>query len=160
MTLVEELRGEACGEIEATKSYRSLAVRLRKTGHYNEGNLVDSIADDEDRHANLLVSMANSILSKGEPAPEPSPQRRKTREILDRISQPFDIKQDRPFPKTYGDWVELGVSIKERVGIDDFATTAQVNIHLNHIYEEEQDPTTAQVSRRWLTDKARQLGVE
>lgn len=66
----------------------------------------------------------------------------------------------RPFPKTYGDWVDLGVSIKEKAGIDDFKTIADVNERLYHIWREDIDPETAQVSKRWLTRKARELGIE
>ena len=77
-------------------------------------------------------------------------------DVLDRISQPLD----RPFPQVYGDWVNLGESIKEKAGIDNFATTAEVNEHLYHIYKEEEDPETAQVSKMWLTRKAQELGVK
>ncbi|MBA7701647.1 hypothetical protein ES703_110390 [subsurface metagenome] len=66
----------------------------------------------------------------------------------------------RPFPKTYGDWVNLGMDIKETAGIDDFETTADVNRHLEHIYkEEETDPGVVRESKMWLTRKAGELGV-
>ena len=80
-------------------------------------------------------------------------------EVLDRISQ--TLTPDRPVPQTYGDWVNLGVDIKEKVGIDDFFTTGQVNTHLGHIYrEEELDPEAVRESKMWLTRKAGELGIK
>ncbi len=78
--------------------------------------------------------------------------------ILDSISKPLTLKKSSlPFPQTYGDWVELGVSIKEKVGIGDFETTTAVNNHLNSIYYS--SPGTEE-SKRWLMQKAGELGIK
>lgn len=79
-------------------------------------------------------------------------------EVLDRISQPLDIEglQHRPFPETYSDWVSLGVDIKEKVGIDDFETTTRVNLTLGHI---DKDDELAEEAKRWLSNKAAELGL-
>ncbi len=148
MALVDELREESQGELRAAISYRDLAIRLRIAGHYSEGNLVDSIADDEDKHANLLMTMADSIVAKQEP------------EEIKLSGEMIEVPLGRPVPQTYGDWVNLGMDIKEKAGIDDFKTTAEVNEHLYHIYKEEEDPATAQVSKMWLTRKAGELGIK
>ena len=66
---------------------------------------------------------------------------------------------DRPIPQTYGDWVNLGESIKEKAGISDFETTSHVNIHLQRIYDEEENPEVAQQSKRFLTRRAGELGI-
>lgn len=69
------------------------------------------------------------------------------------------LEQQRPFPQTYGDWVSLGVDIKEKAGIDDFQTTAVVNFHLSQIAEEEKFPAEANWSKQMLVTKAGQLGI-
>jgi len=88
---------------------------------------------------------------------------------LERVEEPdviklsgrmIEIPLERPFPETYGDWVNLGMDIKEKAGIDDFKTTAEVNKHLSYIYEEEHDPAKAQEAKRWLAKTARELGIK
>ncbi len=85
-----------------------------------------------------------------------SPFRQSVEKTLDRISQPLTLKEDRTVPKTYGDWVSLGSDIKEKAGIDDFGTTTQVNTALQHIYDEGEK---AEQSKRWLIEKAGELGI-
>lgn len=70
-----------------------------------------------------------------------------------------ELESSRLFPQTYGDWVSLGMDIKEKAGIDDYETTAEVNRQLNHIYEEEQDPKIAQEAKRALTELAGKFGI-
>lgn len=65
----------------------------------------------------------------------------------------------RPLPQTYGDWVNLGMDIKEKAGMDDYETTAQVNRQLEHIFNEDSEPSAAQLSKRWLSNKATELGI-
>lgn len=93
-----------------------------------------------------------------------SPDERAGLTFESEYSESFWIKPEagpsRPFPDTYGDWVNLGMDIKEKAGIDDVEMTTLVNRHLNHIYEEEQDPDVAQESKRWLVDKAGELGIK
>jgi len=87
-------------------------------------------------------------------------RRRQTREraeeVLERVSQPLDIEQLRPFPKTYGDWVDLAENIKERIP-DDPATIATVNYQLNTIAVGE---SGVEEAKRWLLNKAGELGIK
>jgi len=147
MTLIDELREEARGEIEATKGYRNLASRLRAAGHYSEGNLVDSVADDEDRHANLLMTLANSIMAKQEP------------EEIKLGEEMIEIPLGRSFPETYGDWVNLAEDIKDKYP-DDPVMRASVNYQLGYIAEEDEYPEEAQEAKRWLTKQAGKLQIE
>lgn len=124
-------------EIKDRDKYRSLAVKLDNRGYHREAGIVSGMADDEDGHANLLMTLASSVLI----LPEEEPQ------------------GGRPVPQTYGDWNNLGEDIKRTAGVDDFKTRAEVNEHLYHISKEDEDPETAQVSKRWLTQKAGELGV-
>lgn len=62
------------------------------------------------------------------------------------------------YPVTYSDWINLAEGIKNTVGIDDVETRALVNTHLGRICEEEQDPASAEESKRWLVQKAEELG--
>lgn len=66
-------------------------------------------------------------------------------------------KEPIPVPQTYGDWVSLAMDIKQKAGIDDFETTASVNEHLENIYSEE---PSAEDSKRWLVEKAGELGIQ
>lgn len=143
MTLEEELREEARGELRAAVGYRDLATRLRIAGHHSEGNLVDSIADEEDKHANLLMTLANSIMAKQEP------------EVLELGEKMVEIPLGRPFPQTYGDWVNLAMDIKEKYPGDAF-TRAWTNKALQHIADEDE---LADESKRWLMNKASELGI-
>jgi len=129
-------------EIKGRDGYRSLAMRLDNEGHHSESRIVSGMADDEDRHANLLMTMMRTI--KEEP------------EELKLGERMIEVPLGRLFPKTYGDWVKLGMDIKEKAGIDDFETTKLVNMALNAIYEE--DPSAGD-KKRWLTEKASELGI-
>lgn len=147
MTLIGELRTEARDEIEAAHSYRDLAVRLREAGHYSEGNLVDGIADDEDKHANILMTLANSIVSKQEP---------EELRLGERMVE-YEIGKvpSRPFPQTYGDWVDLAEDVKEKVP-DDLIMRSWVNRALQHISD---DDELADEAKRYLMGKAHEIGI-
>jgi len=69
----------------------------------------------------------------------------------------------RPFPETYGDWVNLAEDIKTRYA-DDPVDRAAVNYNLKVIAEE--DGVTPMVeqsevddAKRWLIQKAGELGI-
>jgi len=82
------------------------------------------------------------------------------KQVSETIRRPLYAEPaSRPFPKTYGDWVDLGESIKEKAGINDFETMAVVNNMLFNIHEEDQDPIGAQDAKRWLTEKAQEMGI-
>lgn len=167
MTLYEELLNEAEGEIRARDGYRKLADKLRVAGHPSEGNLADHIADEEDSHANLLMTMANSIRAKegmeggtfGR-VPEPS--------LTDEIDKAYEhakrtgevtvspFSEQRPFPQTYGDWVDLAEDIKAKCP-NDPVMRADVNYQLQHISE---NTDSSDEAKRWLTTEAGKLGIK
>lgn len=73
----------------------------------------------------------------------------------------------RPFPKTYGDWVNLAEDIKAKYP-DDPVMRAGVNFQLQLIsHEEEEIPerreerlAAAQEAKRWMTERAGELGIK
>ncbi len=81
------------------------------------------------------------------------------REEIKLSEEMIEVPLGRSVPQTYNDWVNLGLDIKEKAGIDDYAITAKVNGHLSHIYEEE-DSAIAQESKMWLVRKAGELGIK
>ncbi len=149
------VRGEIMQE---SISYRTIAeavseaqfVMNTKYAHFGDEHLVIKIFDKHPGERAGLTLEPEYTESYWREGPAKDAQ-----EVLGRISEPLD----RPFPKTYGDWVDLGMSIKEKAGISDFETTTLVNRHLINIYDEEQDPGIAQESKRWLTNKAGELGI-
>jgi len=168
MSLVGDIGVEVKDEIKANQSYRSLASRLRMAGYHNEGAIVDSIADDEERHANLLMTIANFIQSR-----EPStgielskyPQRSEPT-LTDEIREAYErakgtgkvtvspFSEHRPFPKTYGDWVDLAESIKDKADIPVYTETSyKLGIILGNIDGDAED------AKRWLIKKAGELGI-
>lgn len=72
---------------------------------------------------------------------------------------PERFRPTRPFPKTYGEWVNLAEDIKERRP-DDPLTVASVNYNLSLIaHEEEMTPADVDEAKRWLVDRATELGI-
>ena len=61
--------------------------------------------------------------------------------------------EDRPFPQTYGDWVDLSSSIKEKTPVGAHAT---VNNLLQIIHE---GGPEAEEAKRWLVKKAGELSI-
>jgi len=68
-------------------------------------------------------------------------------------------REVRPFPQTYGDWVNLAEDIKAKYYFDDPASRAAVNYQLRYIGEETEYPTEAREAKRWLVEKAGELGI-
>jgi len=70
----------------------------------------------------------------------------------------------RPFPQTYGDWVNLAESIKQKDPT--VSTSWEVSHALNAILEEERGEAepdadyTADDAKRWLVEKAGELGLK
>jgi len=118
------------------------------TGHlYDIGNL----------HAETVEKLYRAIEKKD---PRVEYEKEKGPEELRLGEEVIEVPLGRPVPQTYGDWNDLGTDIKEKAGIDDFKTLADVNEHLYHIWRKDVDPATAQVSQRWLANKARQMGID
>ncbi len=110
-------------------------------------------------------------LRVGHPAPEPRGYEVK---VLSRESVvvpgyekwyvPTWYAPSRPFPKTYGDWVDLSESIKEKYP-DDPAMRAAASYQLGIIAREgEVEPVVEEKdvdeAKRWLTRKAGELGIK
>lgn len=62
----------------------------------------------------------------------------------------------RPFPRTYGDWVNLAEDIKAAAP-NDLQLAAQVNDGLGYIATN--DPTSSEGAKRMLMQKAGELGI-
>lgn len=80
-----------------------------------------------------------------------------------RLSESGYAAPGRPFPKAYGDWVDLSESIKEKYP-DDPAMRATVSYQLGIIAREgEVEPVVeekeVEEAKRWLTRKAGDLGI-
>ncbi len=70
------------------------------------------------------------------------------------VEVPLEKKEsDRPFPQTYGDWVNLAENIKQADPSDVF----RVNTALESISH---DDPTADEDKRWLVKKAGELGIK
>ena len=149
MGLEDEIKKAEKEEMHSQEKYDRMAHEAEAMGKHDMASMMQQMSWDEGRHA----AMMRAMMWKDGMVEEKSPERRRAEEVLGRISQPLGV-EDRLFPKTYGDWVNLGEAIKDKFGIDDFETTTQVNKHLYNIYEENQNPSAAQESKRWLMQKA------
>lgn len=61
-------------------------------------------------------------------------------------------KPSRPYPETYGDWVDLAEDIKEK----DPNSASRVN---GAMYDISEETRLAEEQKRWLVEKARELGI-
>jgi len=62
---------------------------------------------------------------------------------------------NRPLPQTYGDWVDLAEDIKDKLG-DNVEARMEVNKQLGYIAA---DVDNSETAKRWLVDKAGELGI-
>ncbi len=165
MTLVDDMGMAETEEMQSQSRYNMMAMDAETVGMHGMAKIMRDMAGDEGRHAQLMRMMHGRMMSgmdMGNPDGWMMSQ-----EEADRLGMGEMHRRmtggggapDRPVPQTYGDWVNLGMDIKEKAGINDFKTTAEVNEHLYRIYKEEEEPETAQVSKMWLTRKAGELGV-
>lgn len=142
-----EVTNMATGEIlQSGKRYELIGYAVRDAKkelrrgyqHYGDDHLVIKVFDkspDERAGLTLEPEYSESFWVKPEAGPPRPPS--------------------RPFPQSYGDWVSLGMDIKEKdptVG-----TAAWVNMALQHIADNDED---AEQSKRWLVDKAGELGIK
>lgn len=129
--LIEDLKHRATDEDDATADYRALAGIADSLGHHNIGATLRGIAEDEARHRVRLEQ---------------------TVKTLSTLWTPGSTELPRLFPKTYGDWADLGMDIKEK----DSSLSGEVNDALTKIYEE---APGADDAKRWLVRKTGELGV-
>lgn len=74
-------------------------------------------------------------------------------EVLRLGEEMIEVPLGRPFPKTFGDWVDLAEAIKEK----DQSLSPDVNENLGYIFTE--DPAQSEDAKRWLVGKAGELGI-
>lgn len=130
---VEGFRDE---EIQASNEYYELASYAREIGLSEEiVNKIRDIAADEGGHFRFFETLHSRL------------------QISTAHLQPSTVGKRR-FPQTYDDWVSLAYDIKEKDKKID--TWAKVYECLNSIAFDEPDIDDA---KRWLVDKAGELGI-
>lgn len=184
MVLEDKLKEAIEEEEQAYLDYMEMAYDAKQLGMHDVSGMLKDIADDEERHAELIRRMHKSMVSEREKPEEiklggmyvcaycgeeikegiahycpGADAEREARGEIELSGEMIEVPIGRSFPETYSRWVEIGMDIKEKAGIDDYATTAQVNEHLYHICKEEEDPVQAQEAKRALTRLAGKFGV-
>lgn len=129
--LIEFLKHQVTDEDDATASYRAFAGVADSLGHHSVGIMLREIAEDEARHRVRLEQAVRALSA---------------------LWAHGSTELPRLFPKTYGDWADLGMDIKEK----DSSLSGEVNDALTKIYGEAPD---ADGAKRWLVGKAGELGV-
>lgn len=128
-TLIENLRNQLVNESAAAAEYNNLGAVAHNLGFVSDGNVLADIASGEESHRESLAAMIERLIEARRTTPE-----------------------HRPFPKTYGDWAELGADIKET----DPSTSEEVN---NALIDIAGDLPGCLDAKRWLTSKAGELGI-
>lgn len=160
---------EVCGE------YVDKVVLSYGTRTWDEEKQAYVHRDDDDEGdwacagCGTVVAETRFYPPSGEPTPfveemRSRQARDRAEEFLERVSQPLDIEQKRPFPKTYSDWVDLAEDIKAKYP-DDPVMRATANYSLSQILAEEQrsegwSAGAATEAKRWLVEKAGELGIK
>lgn len=156
MAFADDLEAQVRDEQDAYYTYLRMAMEADKLGRHELAIRLRGIANDEERHYNALSA---EFLPEERPAPLLNAEelrgrqaRERAEEFLERVSQPLTLEH-RPYPQTYGDWVNLAEDIKIR----DPDSAPTVNDRLNVICFEEGDVDAA---KHWLVDKAHELGIK
>jgi len=130
---IEDLEKEAAEEANAHLVYEELTNRALTLGYPATSNILRYIAADEERH------------------------NRELRYTIVTLKQSSSISCEtythRLFPKTYADWANLGIDIKER----DPENAEIVNTALQSIYDETYRGDNA---KRFLVRGAGELGIK
>lgn len=148
MTHQKELYGKMLkealdDEAKAGNVYRNMAG-IAPTEE--DRNALRAIAADEDRHYSILSHLSTVASMTGEQRAE------YTERMGYALGYVHPSQVGRPFPKTYGDWVNLAEDIKEV----EPNISWEVNTRLGHIASESEE---AEGSKRWLVQKAGELGI-
>jgi len=165
MSIMDEIKFYIKDEDEAYKTYSRMANDADNAGMHKTAQILRGMAADELRHKEMLEGMYYK--------PEFGSVRGKT--LTDEIKEAYEeakrtgkvtvspFREHRPFPRTYGDWVNLAVDIKDRYP-DDPVMRASVNHSLSQILAEEEHAegwsagSTAK-AKSWLMQKAGELGI-
>ena len=117
--------------------------------------ILRNIAADEDRHYRLVKYQYDMLQMN-------SVERKAHEEQMEYLlghrhpSQVGLTLTNRPFPQTYGDWVDLAESMKSAAP-NDLQLAVRVNENLEFIATD--DPVHSEASKRWLMQKAGELGI-
>lgn len=131
LDLIKGIREQIVDEDKAVTKYREMAWSAERLGLASEGEIFRRISEQEATHGGEL------------------------RAILSRMHWPIKAEEhalSRLFPKTYGDWAELGADIKET----DPNTSEEVN---NALIDIAGDLPGCEDAKRWLVQKAGELGI-
>jgi len=143
---IKKLKDKVWEEGVAGDTYEGLAREALDLGFGAAAGELRRIANDEFRHREKLEAMVRGLEVTLETALELAAE-----------------EPSCPPPKTYGDWVNLAADIKDRYP-DDPVMRATANTALAGILAEEQrsagwSPESAAEGKRWLMEKAGELGI-
>ncbi len=160
MSYKEMLEAALEDEQRAGPMYRYIASMSPSAGGAEQ---LRKIAADEDRHRLVIGQLLAEITGEGETRGEYTQRM----EVALGHVHPSQAGK-RPFPSTYGDWVDLAEDIKARYP-DDPVMRATANFSLQQILEWEQytrppdeqevAEKSANEAKRWLINKAGELGI-
>ncbi len=159
MSLEDEIKKAEEEEEQSYLHYMRMSHDAEGMGMHDMAGMMKDMAEDEHRHAEMMRGMPGLMrrMTGGEKsyqlAPEPVYQE--------------GLYPHRAFPQTYMDWIGLAEDIKDRYP-DDPVMRATVNFSLAQVAEETEEPIeareerqkAAQEGKRWLTEKAGELGIK
>lgn len=132
--LIETVDRQIKDETDAYGEYQLAATDADFLGWHDIAATLYTISGDERRHRDLLEQIHRKI------------------EAYLTLTADKPIQLHRPFPKTYYDWVDLGMDIYAK----DNNLTEDVQGILYEIHEE---TSRADDAKRWLVRKANELGI-
>ena len=150
MALEDDIKKAETEEMQSQEMYGMMAMDAERMGQHDMARMIREVAGDESRHAQMMRSMHESMVSD---------QRRMTEETPDLSSSHFSGDRpaiegaDRPFPLTYSDWIDLADDIKAKMPQEEWGI---VNSTLQLISEEHPNSEEA---KRWFVRKAKELGI-
>jgi len=154
MDILDEIKFYIKDEEDANRTYSRMAGDADNVGMHKTAQILRGMAADELRHKEMLEGMYYK--------PEFGPVREKilTEEIeeaYERAKKTGEVtvsafRIGRPFPETYGDWVNLAEDIKTK----DPGSVFMVNAALQDIASETE---YADEQKRWLVNKGGELGI-
>lgn len=149
MALEDEIKEAEKEEMHSQEKYGMMAMDAERMGMSDMARMMREMASDEGRHAAMMRRMHGGMVGGKKTYQQIAEEQH--------YGMPYGYmpKGDRPFPKTYGDWVNLAEDIKERYP-DDPVTRAAVNFQLQRIAEREDEDE----AKRWLMQEAGRLGIK
>lgn len=164
MGLMDEIKHYIKDEEDANATYSRMANDADNAGMHDTARILRGIAADELRHKEMLEGM----YYRPEFGPTTTiretvlPGLERLREIhtelprggsITGISGFMPTESPRPFPKTYGDWVNLAEDIKVKTTLYNQSVNSKLGI-IGGLEEGDVDD-----AKRWLVGKARELSI-